>query len=162
MQKIKETIIVVIALPVLILVVPVLLAVLIHDAVAKIHIRKKLLNSWPEGKFILFTYSDSPNWAQYIEANILPKIEDHSIIINRTKYPDWKSQFKTEKRAVELWASLKINPLAIIFTETGKVKIIEFYDAFRDLKHGKEQTINSKCEELMNALPNTTITSKNS
>jgi len=35
-----------------------------------------------KGRFILFVYSNSPNWKDYIESNVLPRVENYSIALN--------------------------------------------------------------------------------
>lgn len=152
MAFVKPVLFAVLLVPLLIVLAPLVVGILFCTSIAKKHTRWRLLRTWPQEKYILFTYSDSPNWSEFIETNIIPKIEQHAIIINRTKNPNWKHQFKPEKRAIELWATLNANPLAIVFEPNGKTEPIEFYEAFRDLKHGKDKAINEKCTELLRAL----------
>jgi hypothetical protein len=89
------------------------------------------------GKFIIFVYSNSPNWKSYIEANILPQIQDHAILLNWSDRGQWK---KTEwaVQAFHHWGGQEnFNPLAIVFCNLVDVRIIRFYSAFHDFKHGK-------------------------
>jgi len=149
----KKILLGVIIIPLVVIILPVILYVLIFRFIAQLYIRLRIKHKWPKGKYILFTYSESENWSQYIEDNILPKIDEYSIIINRSKNQHWKSKFKLERHAIESWANININPIAIIFEPNKKVKVIEFYKAFRDLKHGKLETINSKSQELFECVP---------
>lgn len=135
------------------MILPVIFWILLFGFVARLYTRARLRLKWPKGQYILFTYSESENWSQYIEESILPEIEEYSLIINRSKDQKWKSEFKLERRAIELWANINVNPVAIVFEPNKKVKIIPFYEAFRDLKHGKHQAINAKCQELFQCLP---------
>jgi hypothetical protein len=153
MEILKKILLGIILIPLGIVIIPVILWILLFEFLARLYTRTCLKLKWPKGKYILFTYSESENWSHYIEGSILPEIEEYSFIINRSKDQHWKSEFKLERRAIELWANLNVNPIAIVFESSKKVKVIPFYEAFRDLKHGKQETINAKCQELFQCLP---------
>ena len=91
------------------------------------------------GRFILFVYSDSPNWKDYIEANILPRIESHAFTLNWSKRKEWQRINPFEAKVFHHWAGDKeFNPMALVFSPGGKVQDVRFWRAFRDFKHGKE------------------------
>jgi hypothetical protein len=91
------------------------------------------------GRFILFVYSDSPHWKDYIEANILPRIESHAVTLNWSKRREWERINPFEAKVFNHWAGEKeFNPMALVFSPGGKVKDVRFWRAFRDFKHGKE------------------------
>ena len=105
------------------------------------------------GKFILFIYSDSPNWKDYVESNILPRIGSHSVILNWSERRKWGEQFPFEARVFRSWAGdSEFNPIAILFPRRGKVKVIRFWQAFRDYKHGKDRTLKNAENELYSEL----------
>jgi hypothetical protein len=90
-----------------------------------------------QGKYIIFVYSNSPNWKSYIEENILPQIQDHAILLNWSDRRQWD---KTEwaVQAFHHWGGRdNFNPLAIVFCNFVDVRVIRFYSAFHDFKHGK-------------------------
>jgi len=90
-----------------------------------------------QGKFIVFVYSNSPSWKAYIEENILPQIQDHAILLNWSERSQWD---KTEwaVQAFHHWGGPEnFNPLAIVFCNLVNVRVIRFYSAFQDFKHGK-------------------------
>ena len=69
-----------------------------------------------KGKMILFVYSDSSSWKDYIETNILPRIEAHSIILNWSKRREWGSQMQLETKLFNQWAGPgEFVPVAILF-----------------------------------------------
>lgn len=113
-------------------------------------IRIKLHFKWPKSKYILFIYSDSEHWAPYIEQNIIPKIQESAIIINRTKQQNWKQEYKAEYKAIAHWAHEDINPIALVFKPYRRVKSFRFYEAFRDYKHGKDSSLHAMCNEFYN------------
>ncbi|KXI30856.1 hypothetical protein [Paraglaciecola hydrolytica] len=149
----KKIIIGILLIPLGVVLIPVLMWVFLITFFIRTYIRLRLRMAWPKARYILFTYTDSESWSPYIEQNILPKIESYAQIINRTNEQDWKTEHKLERKAVEVWSSINVNPLAIVFEPGKKVKVIPFYEAFRDLKHGKQEQINSKCQELFQCLP---------
>lgn len=138
---------------------------------------KRVQKEWfPQGKYALFVYSDSPNWKEYIETNILPGIAEHAVVMNWSE----RSRLDTEDAPLELmvfrmWSGLSryrlrgrlkyegdaynpvaegdaYNPVAIVFTPDSKPKVIKFWQAFRDYKHGKEAPLKEKEAELFDAL----------
>lgn len=101
------------------------------------------------GRFILFVYSNSPNWKDYIETNILPRIESHAVTLNWSERKRWNDEHPFEKRVFRRWAGYtEFNPVAIIFPPAGEVKVIRFWLAFRDYKHGKADRLKRAEEEL--------------
>ena len=127
-EMLKKIAIGIIIVPIIIIVLPVIFWIMLIVGILKTYIRFRLRIKWPENTFILFTYSESENWTDYIEQKIIRRIAAHAQIIN-------------------------INPVAIVFRPWKPAKVIAFYEAFRDLKHGKESTINAKTEELFQWLP---------
>jgi hypothetical protein len=109
---------------------------------------------YPKDKHILFVYSNSPNWKDYIETNILPKIENKSIIINwsdRSK-PSWR-KMPLEVRVFLHWSKVQpyrnwkkwdgheYNPIAIILSPWWNVKVLRFWKAFVSYKHGNKKPL---------------------
>ena len=91
-----------------------------------------------KGKRILFVYSDSSNWKDYIETNILPRIEAHSIILNWSKRRDWGSRMQLETKLFNRWAGPgEFVPVAILFSLTGKVRTFRLWQLSENPKHGK-------------------------
>ena len=102
-----------------------------------------------KGRNILFVYSDSPNWKEYIELNILPRIERYAVTLNWSERKKWKDEHLLESKVFKRWAGYReFNPVAIVFQPVGKVRVIRFWQAFRDYKHGKEGPLKRAEEEL--------------
>lgn len=122
---------------------------------------------FPQGKRLLFVYSNSPHWQNYIEENILPKIENQSIILNWSEKSSWNWKRKPlELRIFTHWTSVNVysfkgrrkwfgdeyNPVAIIFIPWWKPKVIRFWKAFKDFKHGKEKNLRQLEEEFFKSI----------
>ena len=91
-----------------------------------------------KGKRILFVYSDSSNWKDYIETKILPRIEAHSIILNWSKRGEWESQMQFETKLFNQWAGpSEFVPVAIVFSPMGKARIFRLWQPSENPKHGK-------------------------
>ncbi len=114
-------------------------------------LRSRFRRKWGRtGKTILFVYSESPNWQDYIEKEILPRISPHAITLNYSKRADWKRGKPLEAKVWEQWCGgREFNPVAILVPNRGKVRTIAFYQAFRDFKHGKDRLLREKEEELL-------------
>ena len=90
------------------------------------------------GKMILFVYSDSSNWKEYIETNILPRIEAHSVILNWSKRREWGSQMQLETKLFNQWGGQgEFVPVAILFSRTGEVRTFRLWQLSQNPKHGK-------------------------
>ena len=102
-----------------------------------------------QGKFVIFVYSDSPNWKAYIEQNILPHIQEHAIILNWSERSQWdKSSWIVQ--AFRHWGGRRdFNPIAIVFYGLVNVRVIRFYKAFRALKRGKHSILKKVEAELV-------------
>jgi hypothetical protein len=42
-------------------------------------------------RFVLFVYSDSPIWKEYIETKVIPKLQKHAVILNWSERKAWKN-----------------------------------------------------------------------
>ena len=117
-------------------------------------LRARFRRKWgPQGKSVIFVYSESPNWQEYIERKILPKLSPHAISLNYSKRTEWKKTKPLEAKIWEKWAGEReFNPIAIVIPDRGKVKTIRFYQAFRDFKHGKDRLLRQKEDELFDCV----------
>src|SRR5688572_20401113 len=69
-----------------------------------------------KGRFILFVYSDSPNWKDYIESKILPRIRSHVVVLNWSERKKWPAKSAFEAKVFRRWAGYReFNPVAIVF-----------------------------------------------
>jgi hypothetical protein len=141
-----------IGVPLLIILVVVLAFLLIwltrrlRDA----YYRRQFGAKWaPQGKFVLFVYSNSPNWQAYVEEQLLPRIEPHAVVLNWSERQRLMTEAPLEFRAFRFWAGdREFNPIAIAVPAHGRVQIVRFWQAFRDLKHGKPLTLRTAEQRL--------------
>ena len=91
------------------------------------------------GKDVLIVYTDSPHWKEYIETRWLPRWADRAIALNRSR--PWKE----DQPEARLWRAVagvaEHTPVVIVVPPHGKVRIVRFWLAFRDFKHGKDRRL---------------------
>lgn len=122
---------------------------------------------YPKGKYMLFVYSDSPNWKDYIESNILPRISSHAVIINWSErdkwnwkrkplelriFKEWSGARKYYFKGKKAWDGKEFNPLVVTFIPWWKRKVFRFWEPFKDFKHGKEKPLKDIESELFEIL----------
>lgn len=91
-------------------------------------------------RHILFVYSDSPSWLSYIEQEILPRIRETAVILNWSERQQWKNSLAV--LAFKFYGgNQNFNPMAIVFRSFRFHKIFRFYEAFKDFKHGKTESL---------------------
>ncbi len=106
-----------------------------------------------KGKFILFVYSDSSNWKDYVETKILPRIEPHAIVLNWSKRREWEQQMAFEMNLFNHWAGTgEFAPTAIVLSLIGKVKVIRLWQPSQRVKSRKDGVSREAEEALFTAL----------
>ncbi len=98
-------------------------------------------------QFVLFVYSDSPIWKEYIEREILPLIKDRSITLNWSDRKKWKTSLPTLVFRY-FGGTRDFNPIAIVLRPFQPVKTYRFYQAFKKFKHGNPTGV----EEIKTAM----------
>ena len=99
------------------------------------------------GRSVLFVYSNSPIWKDYIEREILPYLQDRAVILNWSERRIWKKSLPVLAFRY-FGGDRNFNPMAIVFRPFRLVKTYRFYEAFKDFKHGNTR----KVEEMKRAL----------
>jgi hypothetical protein len=130
---------------ILLLLSPVLLAILplaiLFFILASIFLRLVIWSSWcVRGRDILFVYSDSPIWHDYIEQHILPHISGRAVVLNWSQRKRWR--FSLARMAFHHFGGYQeFNPLGVVFRPFGRTHIFRFWQPFRDLKHGHPEAL---------------------
>ena len=101
------------------------------------------------GRFVLFVYSESPNWQSYVEEHVLPRLVGRAAVLNWSQRKQWPRLSPWEAQIFHHFAGPReFNPLALVFVGRWRVVRIPFYRAFLDLKHGRESTLRQAEAEL--------------
>jgi len=129
----------VIALAPVLLVVVVLALVFFLVSNVSLHIA---IWSWwcIRGRDILFVYSDSPIWHDYIEEHVLPHLGERAVVLNWSQRKGWR--FSLARMAVHHFGGWReFNPLGVVFRPFRRTRTFRFWQPFRDFKHGHPEAL---------------------
>lgn len=118
------------------------------------HLRRAFLAQWaPAGKDLLLVYSNSPHWKDYVESRWLPALADRAVVLNWSERAAWARQHRLEAAVFRHWAGdSEFNPIAIVLPRRGAVRVVRFWRAFRDRKHGRGAGLRTAEQELADIL----------
>jgi hypothetical protein len=160
-RKVREALLIILAIPVMVLAIPfivVFLAILpFYVAVTWVWgrwLRHKYRLKWGQkGRHILFVYSNSPNWKEYIEENWLPRLRPHAVVLNWSERSQWKQSSPFESKVFWHFAGREeFNPIAIYLPPRGRVRVVRFWQPFKDFKHGKDRLLGAAERELFDVV----------
>lgn len=86
---------------------------------------------------VFLVYSNSPNWQDYIETELIPRLPDNTVILN------WSERRSWPKFSLQVWVfrhfggSREFNPMVLVFKPFHWTRTFRFWQAFRANKHGK-------------------------
>jgi hypothetical protein len=92
------------------------------------------------GRDILFVYSDSPIWHDYIEERILPHLGERAVVLNWSRRKQWGV-------SLGRWAfyhfggGRPFHPSGVIFRPLRRTRTFRFLQPFRDFKHGHPEAL---------------------
>jgi hypothetical protein len=103
------------------------------------------------GRYVLFVYSDSPIWHDYIEENILPRLGERVVVLNWSHRRRWRLTLAV--LVFRYFGGHRLfNPMAVVFRPLRLAKTFRFYEPFRDFKHGESGTVAKMEHELFELL----------
>jgi len=142
-------------------------------------LRREFETRWAaQGKRGILVYSNSPHWKVYIEEKWLPAVSDYVVVMNWSEKTKWPDNRPFEAQLFRAFAGdREFNPIAIVFPQpratltqmladawrrrdwvailfpgSPDVKVIRFWKAFRDFKHGRERALRASEQELFATL----------
>lgn len=96
----------------------------------------------PRNKRLLFVYSDSPIWQTHIETQILPSIRDQAVILNWSQRKQWSVRHTLAVAVFRHFGGrYEFNPMAVVFRPLQLGRVFRFFQPFKELKHGKPESI---------------------
>ncbi len=133
-----HTAILLLLFPLLLVIVPLAIIFFIFTSIC---LRIVIWSCWcVRGRDILFVYSDSPVWHDYIEQHILPQLGECAVILNWSQRKRW--HFSLARMAFHHFGSYRqFNPLGVVFRPFGRTHIFRFWKPFRDFKHGHPEAL---------------------
>lgn len=151
------------------LMLPVLLVVLIValpflavggllDKWRRLRLRRQFEAKWAgAGKRGLLVYSGSPNWQAYIEERWLPRLDGRLVVLNWSERSQWSERHPLEGEILRRYlGDREFNPAAILFPEGREVRVVRFWQPFRDFRHGKDAALRAAEAELFRVLADDT------
>jgi hypothetical protein len=131
---------------VVVLLSPLLAALVVAALVAygtyavSLHVLLWLLWS-PVGKRVLLVYSNSPVWQSYIEEHIVPRLPPGSVVLNWSERRRWRPWSLAYLAFRFFGGRYEFNPMAVVIRPFRWGRTFRFWQAFRDAKHGRHDTL---------------------
>ena len=139
-----------------VLLLPIILLALVMFGLSQLYCGALYLLVWllwlPKGKDILFVYSDSPIWHEYMTTEILPLVERRAVVLNwseRNKWSQWSLGVSVFSR---FGGTRDFNPLVLLFRPLQRARAFRFWPAFKDWKRGYREPVERLRQELLSAL----------
>jgi hypothetical protein len=92
------------------------------------------------GRDILFVYSHSPVWQDYIERHVLPRLGRRAVVLNWSQRTRWRLSL-ARLAFHHFGGSREFNPLAVVFRPFRRTRTFRFWQPFRDFKHGRPEAL---------------------
>ena len=165
----------VVAVPALIALSPLIVLILAWKEYSSRALQRRFERTYGTEVRGILVYSNSPNWQAYIEQRWLPRIGSRLVILNWSERSRWKREHPLEASLFRSHlGDREFNPAAIIFVRhpagatyrawlkavrslepigmlaphLPRVTVVRFFNAFRDFKHGREQSLRTAEETL--------------
>jgi hypothetical protein len=109
------------------------------------------------GRYVLFVYSDSPIWHDYVEDHILPRLGEHAVVLNWSHRSRWRRTLSV--LAFRYFGGHRcFNPMALVFRPFRLARHFRFYEPFQEFKHGKTEAVAKMERELYDTVDEITGT----
>ena len=100
------------------------------------------------GRDVLFVYSDSPIWRDYMLTEMLPLVGSRAVVLNWSDRRSWK-RWSLRVLAFRLFSGEKaFNPLIVVFRPFRWAQKFRFWPAFREWKQGNTQAVEKLKQEV--------------
>lgn len=129
-----------------------LIAVILH-LLYRVALYLLIWSLWlPKGKDILFIFSDSPIWREYMATELLPLVEERAIVLNWSRRKTWSRWSLSVAAFRHFGGHRAFNPMIVIFRPFHTAKAFRFWAAFREWKQGNRQSIDRLRADLLAVL----------
>jgi len=145
-RRVWQTAIIILLLPVLL---PLIVLALTFWLLHRMTLYLLVWILWlPKGKDILFVYSDSPIWKEYMTQQVLPLVEERAVILNWSEKSTWRRWTLAVSVLRAFGGEREFNPMVILFRPLRRARVFRFWSAFRGWKHGKTEQLEHLRNEL--------------
>jgi hypothetical protein len=120
-------------MPLFLLLLPLLLGAVALWALYSISLYILVWTCWlTRGRDLLFVYSDSPHWKQYIEEEILPRLQDRAVVLNWSERTNWIGKMTLSSMVFRHFSGCrKFSPIAVRFRLFGIHTTYRFWDPIK-------------------------------
>ena len=107
----------------------------------------------PRGKNILFVYSESPIWRDYLATQVLPLVKDRAVVLNWSERNEWPRWSLGVAVFHHFGRFRDFNPLIMLFQPLHFVKVFRFWSVFFMLcERGYKEPLERLRRQLIGAL----------
>ena len=149
-QRLKSAALLVLFLP---FVLPLALVAIVLHFLYKITLYLLVWMLWlPRGKNIVFVYSDSPIWHDYMATEVLPLVQERAFVLNWSERKKWRRWSLGVAVFRHFGGGREFNPLVVLFRPVRLVRVFRFWSAFKDWKQGHREPVERLRQDLLIAL----------
>jgi len=149
-QRLKNVLLVILFLPA---VLPLAAVAIVLFILYKATLYLLVWTLWlPRGKDILFVYSDSPIWREYMATEILPVVQERAVVFNWSEREKWRRWSLRVAVFRHFGGGRDFNPLVVLFRPVRLARVFRFWSAFKDWKRGYTEPLERLRRELLSAL----------
>lgn len=95
----------------------------------------------PKGKDVLFVYSDSPIWREYMTTQVLPLVQKRAVVLNWSERKTWSKRTLGPAVFRHFGGAREFNPLLVVFRPLRRARVFRFWEAFKDWKRGYTEPV---------------------
>jgi hypothetical protein len=106
----------------------------------------------PRGKDILFVYSDSPIWHDYMTTQVLPRVHERAVVLNWSERKGWPLWSLGVPVFHHFGGTRDFNPLVLLFRPLRSAKVFRFWSVFIDWKRGYKEPVERLRQDLFAVL----------
>lgn len=114
---------------------------------------RRVRSDWgAHGVDCLVVLSDSPTWSAWIHDRWLPQLQSRARVLNYSKRAQWQADDLAVLLFRRFCGDREFNPAIVVVPERGRPLVFRFYNAFRELKHGRPQFVERQEQEAFAAM----------
>ncbi len=148
-RRLANALALVLAVPFLLLVLPLVVIAVILRLIYELLLHILIWGAWfPKGKDVLLVYSDSPVWHDYMLAEVLPQLQKRAVVLNWSHRKEWPRWSLAVRAFRTFGGQREYNPLVVVFRPWRRAKVFRFWQAFRDWKHGRTESVERLTQDL--------------
>ena len=106
----------------------------------------------PRGKDVLFVFSDSPVWRDYLSERVLPLVQERAVVVNWSERGKWSKWWFPAHVLRTFGGGREFNPLVIVFRPLRRAQLFRFWQPFKDWERGYTEPVERLTNDLRMSL----------